>query len=158
MQLNITLHALLKQLDAADTREDVDIKLCVEEDLYTMHTAKRKPDDSGVVESSMKMMRVNGAVLDEPGASDLMEWEMPSTNGHTNHGSSGHEDLSTSHDSDNFSFESIGCNLEDVNMELATKFDVKVLQNSVEASALALELVRGKDVVMIVGKTGVGKR
>jgi flagellar biosynthesis GTPase FlhF len=48
--------------------------------------------------------------------------------------------------------------LEDVNMELATKFDVKVLQNSVEASALALELVRGKDVVMIVGKTGVGKR
>ena len=38
-----------------------------------------------------------------------------------------------------------------------TAFDMSVLQNSIEGSQEALELVAGKDVVMVVGKTGVGK-
>ena len=38
--------------------------------------------------------------------------------------------------------------------ELSTGFDIKVLQTAIEASADALDMVTGKDVVMIAGKTG----
>lgn len=38
--------------------------------------------------------------------------------------------------------------------ELSTAFDIKVLQTAIEESADALEIVTGKDVVMIAGKTG----
>jgi hypothetical protein len=38
--------------------------------------------------------------------------------------------------------------------ELSTGFDIKVLQTAMEASADALDMVAGKDVVMIAGKTG----
>ena len=38
--------------------------------------------------------------------------------------------------------------------ELAKAFDVKVLQTAIEASTKALDLVVGKDVVMVAGKTG----
>ena len=39
--------------------------------------------------------------------------------------------------------------------ELSTVFDLKVLQTVIEASAEALDLVVGKDVVMVTGKTGM---
>jgi len=42
-------------------------------------------------------------------------------------------------------------------VSLATAFDMQILQASIEESADALDLVRDKDVVMVVGKTGVGK-
>ncbi len=38
--------------------------------------------------------------------------------------------------------------------ELGTMLKIKVLQNAIEASADALDIVTGKDVVMIAGKTG----
>lgn len=38
--------------------------------------------------------------------------------------------------------------------ELSTSFDIKLLQSVVEASAHALDIVAGKDVVMVAGKTG----
>ena len=38
--------------------------------------------------------------------------------------------------------------------ELSTALDMKVLQMVIEASANALEVVTGKDVVMVAGKTG----
>ncbi len=38
--------------------------------------------------------------------------------------------------------------------ELSISFDIKVLQTVMEASAHALDIVIGKDVVMVVGKTG----
>ena len=40
------------------------------------------------------------------------------------------------------------------NPEPASSFDIKVLQAVVEASAHALDIVTGKDVVMVAGKTG----
>lgn len=58
-------------------------------------------------------------------------------------------------DSDCFSFESINHDSEDA--AVASAFDIKVLQKAIEASTGALDIVQGKDVVMIVGKTGVGK-
>ena len=39
-------------------------------------------------------------------------------------------------------------------LEPSTGFDIKVLQTAIEASADALDMVVGKDVVMIAGKTG----
>ncbi len=38
--------------------------------------------------------------------------------------------------------------------ELSISFDIKVLQTVVEASSHALDIVTGKDVVMVAGKTG----
>jgi len=38
--------------------------------------------------------------------------------------------------------------------ELSTSFDIKLLRTVVEASAHALDIVAGKDVVMVAGKTG----
>ena len=38
--------------------------------------------------------------------------------------------------------------------ELASSFDIKMLQMVLEASARALDIVTGRDVVMIAGKTG----
>ena len=38
--------------------------------------------------------------------------------------------------------------------ELSSPFDIKMLQTVVEASARALDIVTGKDVVMVAGKTG----
>ena len=40
------------------------------------------------------------------------------------------------------------------NVSLDTAFDMSILQGSIEKSADALDLVVGKDVVMVVGKTG----
>ncbi len=42
-------------------------------------------------------------------------------------------------------------------ISLDTAFDMEILQTSIEKSADALDLVGGKDVIMVVGKTGVGK-
>ncbi len=42
-------------------------------------------------------------------------------------------------------------------ISLDTAFDMEILQTSIEKSADALDLVCGKDVIMVVGKTGVGK-
>eukprot|EP00984_Skeletonema_dohrnii_P037124 scaffold38855_cov150-Skeletonema_dohrnii-CCMP3373.AAC.1 len=42
-------------------------------------------------------------------------------------------------------------------VSLDTAFDMQILQTSIEKSADALDLVRDKDVVMVAGKTGVGK-
>ena len=42
-------------------------------------------------------------------------------------------------------------------VSLSTTFDMNVLQACIEESADALDLVTGKDVVVVVGKTGVGK-
>ena len=42
-------------------------------------------------------------------------------------------------------------------VSLDSSFDMSILQDSIEKSEDALSLVEGKDVVMIVGKTGVGK-
>ena len=38
--------------------------------------------------------------------------------------------------------------------ELSSSFDMKILQAAIEGSTEALELVTGKDVVLIAGKTG----
>ena len=38
-----------------------------------------------------------------------------------------------------------------------TSFDMGILQRSIEGSKEALELVVGREVVLVVGKTGVGK-
>jgi energy-coupling factor transporter ATP-binding protein EcfA2 len=75
---------------------------------------------------------------------DVMDWDMLAL-----------EKDDATNGSDCFSFESINDDFDD--MEVASSFDIKVLQNSVAASADALELVNGKDVVLVVGKTGVGK-
>ena len=45
--------------------------------------------------------------------------------------------------------------LADVSLD--TSFDMQILQSSIEQSTEAFDLVRGRDVVMVVGKTGVGK-
>ena len=45
--------------------------------------------------------------------------------------------------------------MADVTLE--TAFDISIVQSSIEKSEDALELVKGRDVVMVVGKTGVGK-
>jgi hypothetical protein len=37
---------------------------------------------------------------------------------------------------------------------LSTSFDIQILKTAIEASAEALEMVTGKDVVMVTGKTG----
>ena len=42
-------------------------------------------------------------------------------------------------------------------VSLDTAFDMQILQTSIEKSADALDLVRDKNVIMVVGKTGVGK-
>ena len=59
-------------------------------------------------------------------------------------------------DMESFSFESEEEDQTDEkgSPELSTGFDIKVLQTAMEASADALDMVAGKDVVMIAGKTG----
>ena len=59
-------------------------------------------------------------------------------------------------DMESFSFESEEEDQTDEKgaPELSTGFDIKVLQTAMEASADALDMVAGKDVVMIAGKTG----
>ena len=59
-------------------------------------------------------------------------------------------------DMESFSFESEEEDQTDEKgaPELSTGFDIKVLQTAMEASADALGMVAGKDVVMIAGKTG----
>lgn len=42
-------------------------------------------------------------------------------------------------------------------IEVSRGFDIKILQQAIETSTDALDLVDGKDVVLIAGKTGVGK-
>ena len=67
---------------------------------------------------------------------------------------------------DDFSFGSSndgeGCADEKVfekfaSVTLDTSFNMNILQQTIKASKDALDLVEGKDVVMIIGKTGVGK-
>jgi energy-coupling factor transporter ATP-binding protein EcfA2 len=107
----------------------------------TLSAMKRKSADKAPKSSDkMKLMRVSGSDNDDD---HLMDWELPSA-------------VKDDQDSDCFSFESINDDL-DLGMEVASSFDIKVLQKSIESSAKALEMVRGKDVVMVVGKTGVGK-
>ena len=65
-------------------------------------------------------------------------------------------------DVESFSFGSESeCDREEANAtrtpELASSFDIKMLQTVVEASAGALDIVTGKDVVMVAGKTGKSK-
>ena len=59
-------------------------------------------------------------------------------------------------DMESFSFESEEEDQTDEkgSPELSTGFDIKVLQTAMEASADALDMVAGKDVVMIAGETG----
>ena len=59
-------------------------------------------------------------------------------------------------DMESFSFESEEEDEADKKclQKLSTAFDVKVLQTAIEASADALNIVTGKDVVMVAGKTG----
>lgn len=59
-------------------------------------------------------------------------------------------------DMESFSFESEEEEETDEKFlpDLSTAFDVKVLQTAIEASADALSIVIGKDVVMVAGKTG----
>ena len=61
-------------------------------------------------------------------------------------------------DMETFSFESDDEEEEEADKpcssELGTMLKIKVLQNAIEASADALDIVTGKDVVMIAGKTG----
>jgi hypothetical protein len=59
-------------------------------------------------------------------------------------------------DMESFSFESEEKDKIDemFNLELGTALDIKVLQTAIEASADALDIVAGKDVVMVAGKTG----
>lgn len=80
----------------------------------------------------------------------LMDWEIPSADQYDK------MEVDSKCDSDCFSFESINDDL-DLDVAVASTFDIKVLQKSVELSASALDLVCGKDVIMVVGKTGVGK-
>lgn len=47
--------------------------------------------------------------------------------------------------------------LDKLGTNLASSFNMNVLTKAMEASMEALELVAGKDVVAVVGKTGVGK-
>lgn len=42
-------------------------------------------------------------------------------------------------------------------VSLDTEFDMTIVRTSIEKSEDAINLVEGKDVVMVVGKTGVGK-
>jgi len=60
-------------------------------------------------------------------------------------------------DMETFSFESDE-EEEDTNAKpssgLSTSFDIQILKSAIEASAEALEMVTGKDVVMVTGKTG----
>ena len=62
---------------------------------------------------------------------------------------------------DEYSFGSSSSDEDDEQEEAAfsldTTFDMQILQTSIEDSTDALDLVRDKDVIMVVGKTGVGK-
>eukprot|EP00986_Skeletonema_menzelii_P006571 scaffold2497_cov117-Skeletonema_menzelii.AAC.6 len=66
------------------------------------------------------------------------------------------------HNFDEYSFGSSSSDEDDdqeeANISLVdTSFDMQILQTSIEKSADALDLVRDKNVIMVVGKTGVGK-
>lgn len=59
--------------------------------------------------------------------------------------------------SDDESFEEIVQYSSGHSGKLSNAFDVQMLQNIIELSAYALNFVEGKDVVLVAGKTGVGK-
>ena len=75
----------------------------------------------------------------------------------------------TSNTSNNFDEYSFGSSDDDdevkqddelekmAHVSLDTEFDMTIVRTSIEKSEDAINLVEGKDVVMVVGKTGVGK-
>ena len=102
----------------------------------------------------------------KPGNDNSMDWEeitdaeardsaiAPQIVSEVPGGTGGHiEDF----DMETFSFES---DEEEENTDakpssgLSTSFDIQILKTAIEASAEALEMVTGKDVVMVTGKTG----
>lgn len=87
-----------------------------------------------------------------------MEWEIMSTI--SKNGDSCSDDdmqsLKSSEYSD-FDFDSMKKDLDDLDTNLASSFNMNVLTKAMEASQGALELVMGRDVVAVIGKTGVGK-
>ena len=102
----------------------------------------------------------------KPGNDNSMDWEeitdaeardsaiAPQIVSEVPGGTGGHiEDF----DMETFSFES---DEEEENTDakpssgLSTSFDIQILKTAIEASAEALDLVTGKDVVMVTGKTG----
>lgn len=102
----------------------------------------------------------------KPGNDNSMDWEeitdadardsaiAPQIVSEVPGGTGGHiEDF----DMETFSFESDE-EEEDTNAKpssgLSTSFDIQILKSAIEASAEALEMVTGKDVVMVTGKTG----
>ena len=102
----------------------------------------------------------------KPGNDNSMDWEeitdadagdsatAPQIVSEVPGGTGGHiEDF----DMETFSFESDE-EEEDTNAKpssgLSTSFDIQILKTAIEASAEALEMVTGKDVVMVTGKTG----
>jgi len=103
----------------------------------------------------------------KPGNDNSMDWEeitdaeardsaiAPQIVSEVPGGTGGHiEDF----DMETFSFESDEEEEEDTNAKpssgLSTSFDIQILKSAIEASAEALEMVTGKDVVMVTGKTG----
>ena len=103
----------------------------------------------------------------KPGNDNSMDWEeitdaeardsaiAPQIVSEVPGGTGGHiEDF----DMETFSFESDEEEEEDTNAKpssgLSTSFDIQILKTAIEASAEALEMVTGKDVVMVTGKTG----
>jgi hypothetical protein len=97
-----------------------------------------------------------------PGNDNSMDWEeitnsamiAPQIVSEVPGGTGGHvEDF----DMETFSFESDD-EEEDTDTKpssgLSTSFDIQILKTAIEASAEALDMVTGKDVVMVTGKTG----
>ena len=96
-----------------------------------------------------------------PGNDNIMDWEItnevdavpaPKIVNEVPGGTGGYaEDV----DTETFSFDS---EEEETDAKLASKlstaFDINILQTAIEASADALKMVTGKDVVMVTGKTG----
>ena len=97
-----------------------------------------------------------------PGNDNSMDWEeitnsamiAPQIVSEVPGGIGGHAD---DIDMETFSFESDD-EEEDTDTKpssgLSTSFDIQILKTAIEASAEALEMVTGKDVVMVTGKTG----
>ena len=88
-----------------------------------------------------------------------MEWEMVSTKseGKESCGDNEINSVSSNNCSENYEFDSIQDELEATDLVLSSSFDINVLKEAMKNSAEALELVNDRDVVAVVGKTGVGK-
>ncbi|KAL7554369.1 hypothetical protein ACHAWF_017810 [Thalassiosira exigua] len=116
-------------------------------------TASVKEDSGGALGSAGKAKEDVGADMD---------WELSAAPKATPNPEGADVNLDE-FDVESFSFESeeeeedLAEEKPEVKPELATVFDMKVLEAAIGASADALDLVVGKDVVMVAGKTGVGK-